>query len=51
MLLTIVSVTILIILIFALGYGVGFVKGFKESKEIDDKIIKELGSKYGGTNL
>lgn len=34
------------ILMIALGYVVGYVNGFKESKENDDKIIKELGNKY-----
>jgi hypothetical protein len=34
-----------IIMIF-LGYGIGYAEGFKESKEIDDKIIEELRNKY-----
>ena len=29
-----------------LSYCIGYIKGFKKSKEIDDKILEELSSKY-----
>jgi hypothetical protein len=39
------------IILFAIGfivlsYCIGYIKGFKKMKEIDDKIIEELKSKY-----
>lgn len=41
-----VSVISLSIFFIGLGYCIGYVKGFKKSKEIDDKIIEELISEY-----
>ena len=49
---------IVAISLFAIGfiifsYCIGYVKGFKKSKEIDDKILEELACKYkkeGGTS-
>lgn len=42
----IVSIIALSILFIVLSYFIGYVKGFKKSKEIDNKIIDELVNKY-----
>ena len=41
-------VTFIFVAIFLiiLSFCIGYVRGFKKSKEIDDKIIKELSAKY-----
>lgn len=41
-----VSVICLSITFIGISYCIGYVKGFKKSKEIDDKIIEELINKY-----
>lgn len=40
---TIITISIILII---LSFCFGYLKGFKKSKEIDDKIIEELRSKY-----
>lgn len=45
-----IEIVIIISLIFIalcqISYYIGFTKGFKRSKDIDDKIIEDLSKKY-----
>lgn len=41
----IISVIALAILFSIISFCIGYVKGFKKSKEIDDKIFRELSGK------
>jgi uncharacterized protein YneF (UPF0154 family) len=40
-----VTVIALAILLIILSFCVGYIKGFKKSKQIDDEIIKKLGER------
>lgn len=42
----IVALILFAIFFIGLSFCIGYVKGFKKSKEIDDKIIEELSEKY-----
>lgn len=43
----IIAMIIWTIVFIVLGYCIGYVKGFKKCKEIDDDIISKLSKKYG----
>ena len=34
-----------------LSYYIGFIKGFKRAKAIDDKILNDLSKKYNNDNI
>lgn len=38
------------IIIIIISFCIGYVRGFKRSKEIDDKIISEIGAKLHNKN-
>lgn len=40
-----VAVIAFAILLIILSFYVGYIKGFKKSKQIDDEIIKKLGER------
>lgn len=42
----IVTIITIAIIFIILSFCFGYLKGFKKSKEIDDKIIEELRDKY-----
>ena len=44
--LIIVRVIALVVFVVTLSFCIGYVRGFKKSKEIDDIIIAELAEKY-----
>lgn len=44
------SIVCAIIIIAIISFCIGYVKGFKRSKEIDDKIISEIGASLHNKN-
>lgn len=44
------SIVCAIIIIAIISFCIGYVKGFKRSKEIDDKIISEIGARLHNKN-
>lgn len=44
------SIVCAIIIIVIISFCIGYVRGFKRSKEIDDKIISEIGARLHNKN-